>query len=78
MKVLDYTQCVNNDGTPDNQIRQLAQQIYFESVDDAKKLIEAVGFEQTGHEQFEFSSPVNPNNQIDVFVLRKPKIAAGL
>lgn len=72
LKVLDYTECVNDDGTPDMSIRQLMQQSYFQSTDDVEKLIKIIGFEQTQHTQFEFASPVNPNNQIDVYILKKP------
>ncbi len=72
VKVLDYTECLNDDGTPDIIIRQLAQQMYFQSVDDVKELIKITGFEELDHSKFDFASPVNPNNQVDVFIIKKP------
>lgn len=72
VKVLDYTQCVNDDGTADAQIRQLIQQIYFTSTQDIVALITASGFKIQSQAQFHFSSPVNPDNEIEVFNLVKP------
>lgn len=72
VKVLDYTECVNDDGSPDEAIRHLGQQTYFQSTEDIKELIKLIGFEEVEHSQFQFSSPVNPKNEIDVYILRKP------
>jgi ubiquinone/menaquinone biosynthesis C-methylase UbiE len=71
VKVLDYTKCVDDNGAPDLQIRQLVQQIYFENIYDIEELIRLIGFQKVRHSTFNFSSPVNKNNQIDVFILRK-------
>ncbi|RJR13846.1 class I SAM-dependent methyltransferase [Candidatus Parcubacteria bacterium] len=72
MKVLDYTECVNKDGTPDLEIRQLGQQMYFQSVEDVEKLIKGIGYEIVDHKTFQFASPVNPKNEVDVYTLQKP------
>ncbi|MBY0110763.1 class I SAM-dependent methyltransferase [Patescibacteria group bacterium] len=73
VQVLDYTACVKDDGTPDTDIRQLGEQMYFENIEDVQALLDASGFEVLEHSLFNFSSPVNPDNQVDVFVLKKPE-----
>jgi len=56
---------------PDLQIRRLVQQIYFKNVYDIEELIRMTGFQKVKHKTFNFASPVNENNQIDVFILKK-------
>lgn len=71
VKVLDYTECVDDTGAPDLQIRRLVQQVYFQNVYEIGELIRLIGFQKVNHSTFNFASPVNKNNQIDVFILRK-------
>lgn len=73
MKALDYTECINDDGTPDEKIRALGQQVYFKSIGEVEGLIRLIGFEISEHSKFNFVSPVNPDNQVDVFILKKPE-----
>jgi SAM-dependent methyltransferase len=66
LKVLDYRQC------SEKKIRNLDRQIYFQSESDIERLIDVVGFSVENHKKFHFQSPVNPDNEIDVFTLQKP------
>jgi hypothetical protein len=72
VKVLEYKDCVNDDGTADKEIRKLGQQLYFASVDDIVRFVGTCGMDMVKHDKFDFSSPVNDHNQIDVFTLQKP------
>lgn len=67
LKVLDYRQCA------DALIKNLDRQMYLQGRDDIERLIRHAGFEATGHEAFRFSSPANPENEMDVYTLRKSK-----
>jgi len=67
LKVLDYNEC------EDEKIRNLDQQIYFQSEEDIERFVRAMGFDIDNHELFEFSSVANPKNEIDVYILRKPE-----
>jgi hypothetical protein len=71
VKVLDYTECVDDEGKPDTVIRQLGQQLYFTSREDMTRMIESTGLAIVSRKSFDFSSPVNSHNQIDVFTLQK-------
>ncbi len=62
---LDYREC------GDEKIRSLDRQIYFRSVDDMVRFIEATGLKVVSHDTFHFPSPSNPDNEIDVFTLEK-------
>ena len=75
MKTLDHAERITEDGTPDEKIRGLGQQTYFQSIADVEELIRLIGFEIVEHSKFNFASPANPDNQIDVFILRKPEEA---
>jgi SAM-dependent methyltransferase len=67
LKVLDYNKC------RDETIRRLDRQIYFQSTADIERLIRTVGFEIITQEPFHFRSPVNPDNEINVYTLKKPE-----
>ncbi len=69
LKSLDYTGC------KDEKIRHLVKQVYFQSLDDAERLIGLIGFRIISQQPFNFSSPANSNNQINVFTLQKPEEA---
>lgn len=71
VKVLDYTNCVDDDGEPEQAIRQLGQQLYFTSPADIEAVATSTGLQVVSRAPFQFESPVNPNNEIDVFVLKK-------
>ncbi len=65
VKVLDYREC------QDLTIRNLDRQTYLTSLDDMETVIGFAGFEIDDHASFHFSSPANPDNEIDVFRIRK-------
>jgi SAM-dependent methyltransferase len=66
LMALDYQNC------DDPAMKNLVIQVYFHSKTDIQRLIDVVGFEIRSCVPFHFASPVNPDNEIDVFVLRKP------
>ena len=66
LKVLDYRTC------RDEKMRSLDRQVYFQSTDDIERFIKTVEFEIVAHDTFHFKSPVNPNNEMDVYTIRKP------
>lgn len=66
LKVLDYRQI------QDPKTSILDRQVYFQSLPDIERFIEAVGFNIIQHDAFHFKSPANPDNEIDVFTLQKP------
>ncbi len=71
LQVLDYRGC------GDKKIRSLDRQMYFQSVDDIVRFLEISGLRIISHTPFHFSSPVNPDNEIDVFTLeRQQKISS--
>lgn len=74
LKVLDYRNYTGADDADTKQIRQLGQQSYFVSAADAEELARIKGFEVIEHSLFNFASPVNKNNQVDVFVLKKSSV----
>jgi len=65
LKVVDYRNCA------DEKIRSLDRQVYFTSEEDIERLIRFVGLEISSHSKFSFASPANPNNEINVYTLRK-------
>lgn len=65
LAALDYTQC------DDPDIRNLAVQRYFKSKGDVERLIALIGLEILDSAPFHFASPVNPDNEIEVYTLRK-------
>lgn len=72
MAALDYTRCIDpSTGEPD-PIRNLVVQQYFRSKEDIIRLIGICGFEIAAAAPFHFSSPVNPDNEIEVYSIRKP------
>ncbi len=73
VKVLDYANFRKEDGEPDLEIQQLGQQTYFKTVKDATEIIRIAGFETVEHSLFNFASPMNVNNQVDVFIVQKPQ-----
>ena len=70
LKVLDYNQC------GDEKTRVLDRQVYFQGIDDIEWFIRASGFEIVTHEPFHFRSPANPDNEIDVYTIRKSVLGA--
>ena len=66
LKVLDYRECSDPD------IRNLDRQVYFQTTEDVERLAKAVGFAIAGHQYFHFSSPANPENEVDVYTFQKP------
>lgn len=72
MMNLDYRQCMTDDALPDEKIRKLGIQTYFTSSADIEEIVAGIGFNAVEHGLFNFASPVNPDNQIDVLVLEKP------
>jgi SAM-dependent methyltransferase len=66
LKALNYRNC------SDEQTRKLDRQIFFCSLTDIKELIKTVGFEILENETFHFPSPKNPDNEMDVFTMKKP------
>src|SRR3989344_6318652 len=71
VKVLDYAECVDDNGDPDEQIRGLGQQAYFTMTDDIINLVKDSGLRIVDHRPFSFSSPVNDNNQVEVYTLQE-------
>lgn len=71
---LDYRGCVTDDEPPkpDEKLQRLGTQTYLGSVGDMVTLVTASGFEIVSHEPYQFPSPVNPCNEVDVFILQKP------
>lgn len=65
LKVLDYRKY------RDKTIRNLDRQAYFQGRNDIERFIRTMGFEIVEHQPFNFKSPVNPDNQMDVYLLRK-------
>ena len=65
LKVLDYNGC------QDEQIRCLDKQVYFQSEADIVRLVEFLGFNISAQQKFNFSSPVNSDNEIEVLTLQK-------
>ncbi|MEW6035705.1 MAG: class I SAM-dependent methyltransferase [Candidatus Micrarchaeota archaeon] len=65
LAALDYSKC------DDQDIRNLAVQLYFKSKKDAEKLVALAGLEIVNVAAFHFASPVNPDNEIEVYALRK-------
>ncbi|GEM_PF-3218124 len=65
LQVLDYREC------GDEKIRSLDRQMYFQGVDDMVRFLEISGLRIISHTPFHFSSPVNPDNEIDVFILER-------
>lgn len=66
LKVVDYS------NSTDEKSRNLGHQRYFTSVDDMERFIGLSGLRIVRHETFNFSSPSNSNNEIDVYTLEKP------
>ncbi len=66
LKVLDYRQCT------EEIYRNLDRQVYFQTTEDVERFVRAIGFNIAGHQYFHFASPVNPENEVDVFTLEKP------
>lgn len=64
---LDYREC------DDPMIRNLQIQRYFKSRNEIELFIANCGFEIEAYKPFHFASPVNPDNEIDVYTLRKSK-----
>ena len=52
---------------------QLGRQVYFTSEGDIERFMVAKGFIVSKHDKFHFPSPDNPDNEIEVYTLEKPK-----
>lgn len=52
---------------------QLGKQVYFTSEEDLEEFIKAKGFHLDKHDKFHFSSPDNPDNEVEVYTLQKPR-----
>lgn len=71
VKVFDFRECVKEDGTPDMQIRNLGEQVYFTSPEDAERLVRLIGFSVVDYSRFEFVTSAAAKSKDDVFVIRK-------
>src|SRR3989338_1624035 len=68
LKVLDYRNCT------EEVYRNLDRQGYFQSTADIERLALTIGFEVDRHQYFHFASPVNQDNEVDVYWFKKPWI----
>lgn len=66
LKVLDYQNC------REEKVRLLDRQVYFQSTADICRFIMVMGFEVVSHQTFHFRSPANPDNEMDVYTIKKP------
>ena len=65
LKVLDCNTC------KDEKIKALDKQVYFQNESDIERFIRTMGFNMANHQKFHFKSPVNPDNEMDVYTIAK-------
>ncbi len=55
------------------RLPQLGKQVYFTSEEDIERFIAAKGFKIDKHGKFHFASVDNDDNEVEVYILEKPK-----